>query len=143
MIALAWDNEAMTGALPFNGGFLTDEGLGTAAFISLFTDRRAGADDGLPPADRRGWVGDALATTAGDRIGSRLWLLKREKQTEETRARAEEYAREALEWMVADGLVTGIEIEAAWVAPSVLGVRIEFSGGATTAPLVFQIGVSR
>ena len=43
---------------------------------------------------------------------------------------------------VEDGLVTGIEIEAAWVAPSVLGVRATFTGGAVEAPYVFQIQVS-
>ena len=142
MIALGWDNTAMAGVLPFNGGFVDDKGLGTCVFISLFTDRRAGDDDGLVPAERRGWVGDALADVEGDRIGSRLWLLAREKQTEETRARAEEYTREALEWMVDDGLVTGIEIEAAWVAPSVLGVRVTFTGGALDVPYVIQIQVS-
>ncbi len=142
MIALAWDNDAMAGSLPFNGGFLADDGLGTSVFISLFTDRRAEADDGLAPAERRGWVGDALADREGDRIGSRLWLLKREKETEETRARAEEYAAEALAWMIDDGLATGIEIEAAWVAPSVLGLRATFTGGAIVAPLVFRIGVA-
>ena len=36
---------------------------------------------------RRGWVGDAL-DGQGRRLGSLLWLLSREKQTEQTRLRA-------------------------------------------------------
>ena len=141
MIALGWDNNLMGGVLPFAGGFQDDAGLGTSALISLFTDRRAGGDDGLPPAERRGWVGDVLAEVPGDRYGSRLWLLKREKQTEETRIRAEEYAREALEWMVDDGLVSAIEVEAAWVAPGMLGLRLRFDGGSDVAPLVEMLKV--
>lgn len=141
MIALGWNNDLGGGFLPFNAGFATDDGLGTCVFISLFTDRRATADDGLPPAERRGWFGDALAEVEGDRIGSRLWLIKREKQTEETRARAEEYAAEALQWMLDDALVTSIEIEAAWVRPSVLGLRVTLDGGATVPPVVTTLTV--
>lgn len=141
MIALGWDNNLQGGILPFSGGFVSDEGLGTAAFISLFSDARASADDGLPPAERRGWVGDALAEVEGDRMGSRLWLLKREKQTEETRVRAEEYAQEALAWMVEDGLLSSIEVEAAWVAAGLLGLRVAFTGSAEP-PLVVQLKVT-
>ena len=142
MIALGWDNNLMGGVLPFDRGFAHDDGLGTAALISLFTDRRASADEVAAPAERRGWVGDALAEVESDRIGSRLWLLKREKQTEETRQRAEEYAREALAWVVDDGLVTDIEVEAAWVAAGMLGLRVTFTGGSDAAPLVVQMRVA-
>ncbi|MBR0653304.1 hypothetical protein GXW78_26865 [Roseomonas terrae] len=142
MIALGWDNDAQGGFIPFDAGFVDDQGLGTCVLISLFTDRRATADDGLPPAERRGWVGDMLAEVEGDRIGSRLWLLKREKQTEETRARAEEYAAEALAWLLNDGLVAAIELEAAWVRPSVLGLRVTLDGGATVPPIVTTLTVA-
>lgn len=141
MIALGWDNTIAGGFLPFDGGFADDDGLGTCVLISLFTDRRATADDGLPAAERRGWVGDVLADIEGDRIGSRLWLLKREKQTEDVRQRAEEYAAEAVQWMLDDELVTSIEIEAAWVRASVLGLRVTLDGGATTPPIVIEITV--
>jgi len=142
MIALGWDNGVMGGVLPFDAGFARDDGLGTSVLISLFSDRRAEADDGMPPMQRRGWPGDALPETEGDRIGSRLWLLKREKQTEETRQRAEEYAAEALGWMIGDGLVTAIEVEAAWVAPAMLGLRVTTQGGSAAAPIVVQFRVA-
>jgi phage gp46-like protein len=140
MIALGWDNAIMGGVLPFAGGFQRDDGLGTCVFISLFTDGRLGADDA--PADQRGgWHGDALAEVEGDRIGSKLRLLKWRKETEETRQQAEEWTAEALGWMVTEGLVTGIEVEGAWVAPGVLGMRVGFQGGSTAAPVVFQLQV--
>lgn len=141
MIALGWDNEAMVGVLPMAGGFLTDDGLGTCLLISLFTDRRADAEEGLPAAERRGWVGDALSDLEGDRYGSHLWLLKRDKESEETRLRAEEYAAAALQWMLDDGVATSIEVEAQWVARGVLGLRVTCGGGRTAAPYVFQLRV--
>lgn len=143
MIALGWDSDAMSGFLPFDAGFADDGGLGTCVLISLFTDRRATADDGVVPAERRGWVGDALSDIEGDRIGSRLWLLKREKQSEDVRARAEEYAAEALVWMLDEELVTSIDLEAAWVAPSTLGLRVTLDGGATVPPIVTTLTVGR
>ncbi len=112
--------------------------LTSAVVVSLFSDRRAAVDDPLPDpaADRRGWVGDALspgATGAGGaylsaaRLGSRLWLLKREKQTEATRRRAEDYAREALAWLVEDGHATAIDVTAAWVRRGVLALQVELT----------------
>ena len=141
MIALGWDNNAMGGVLPFEAGFLRDDGLGTCVFISLFTDGRLGPDDGAPADQRGGWHGDALAEVDGDRIGSKLRLLKWRKQTEDTRQDAEEWTAAALAWMVDEGLVTGIEVEGAWVASGVLGMRIEFQGGSTAAPIVFHLQV--
>ncbi len=48
-----------------------------AVLISLFTWRRANADDTLPDPRgfRMGWWGDTYPVVANDRIGSRLWLL--------------------------------------------------------------------
>jgi phage gp46-like protein len=91
-----------------------DDSLYTAVVISLFTDRRARADDPLPAGagtDRRGWWGDLLSDDELDEIGSRLWLLGREKTVPEVLARAREYCAEALQWMIDDGLVDAVQIE--------------------------------
>lgn len=99
--------------------------LSSAVLISLLSDRRATADDTLPdaplataalPADRRGWCGDALSEFNNHLIGSRLWLLLREKQTEETRRRAIAYIREALQWMFDDSHIVALDVTAEWVA---------------------------
>jgi phage gp46-like protein len=128
MIAIAFDTASLSGDLDLGpSGLAQDDTLTTSVLISLFSDRRARADDPLPnnsDGDRRGWLGDALADTEGDRIGSRLWLLKREKQTEETRRRAEEYCREALAWLIDDGLAVRVDVTAEWVAMGILGVEI-------------------
>jgi phage gp46-like protein len=135
VIGVLWDNVTFAGDLAGGGLRLEDDGsLRSAVLISLFSDARAKADDRLPDdsGDRRGWPGDAMADVAGDRIGSRLWLLRREKQTEETRRRAAEYAREALLWLIDDGLAASIEIEASWLGRGILGLRaaITLSSGA-------------
>lgn len=117
-------------------GLLKDTTLSTAVIVSLLTDRRAEPDDRLPVdtprtgsigPDRRGWCGDALSEPVGDRIGSRLWLLVREKQTEETRRRAESYIREALQWLVTDKVVSAIDVTIVWSSLGRLDALIEIT----------------
>lgn len=113
-IALLWSNKAFGADFFLEAGQLaTDDGLRTAIQISLFSDARARDDDVLPDGtgDRRGWWGDAFAADEGDRIGSRLWLLSREKVLARVLVRARDYAREALAWLIADGVVSKIEVD--------------------------------
>lgn len=104
-----------------------DEGLQTAVIVSLFTDRRADPDDQLPDGsdDRRGWWADAYADIDNDRIGSKLWLLSREKQTRETAQKVENYARESLQWLVDDGVARSVGVSAEWLRMGVLAMAIE------------------
>lgn len=81
-----------------------------AVVISLFTWRRAATDDPLDDDERFGWWGDSYPTIADDRIGSRLWLLRRVKLTTDTQRDAEFYAREALQWMLDDGQVLVVDV---------------------------------
>jgi phage gp46-like protein len=107
-------------------GLATDDGLMTAIIVSLFSDARAKADDVLPAAgaDRRGWWGDAVPAIADDRIGSRLWLLGREKMLPAVVQRARAYAQEALAWLVTDGIVEKVEVEAEAQGPNVLAIGV-------------------
>lgn len=108
-----------------NKDFELDEGLRSAVVISLFSDRRcteAELDQG--DTDRRGWWGDMFSEIPGDQIGSKLWLLKREKQNEETRKRAKEYAEEALQWMIEDGIAHSVTVEAEWIKQGMLGISV-------------------
>lgn len=99
-------------------GVATDAGLQSAdplvraVIISLFTWRRANPDDDLPGSERMGWWGDTYASPAGDRIGSRLWLLARAKLTAQAITQAEAYAREALQWLLDDGVATSVDVTA-------------------------------
>lgn len=145
MISVEWNNELMTGDLGLGaGGLGRDDSLRTAVLLSLFSDARARTDDPLPDGDnRRGWVGDALAETTGDRFGSRLWLLSREKQTEETRRRAEGYVREALEWLTDDKLAARVVVIASWVAVGTLDIEVAIyltSGGVKRYATRMKVG---
>lgn len=127
-IALNWNGS--TADLLIKGGDLVlDEGLQTATVISLFSDRRARADDKLPgdDTDRRGWPGDAWPDVIGDLIGSRLWLLGREKQLVETLRRARDYARESLSWQIEDGIAASVDVSASVPRAGVLALSITIS----------------
>lgn len=99
--------------------------LETAVVISLFTDRRAEDDDPVDPTDRRGWWADTFPGVEGDKIGSRLWELEREKQTQQTLNRAHAYVQEALAWLVDDGVAESIEVETEWVKMGFLGIGVK------------------
>jgi len=104
-----------------------DNGMNTAIIISLFTDARADPDDLLPyaGADLRGWWGDAYAPIPGDVTGSKLWLLQRSKQTQDTLNRAQQYAQDALAWMIEDGVAASIEVTASFPSLGMLRLDIE------------------
>lgn len=128
-LAILYDDRALTFDLTTLGADLaTEDGLRAAVLVSLFTDRRAEADDPLPgapnSADRRGWWADAWPEVDGDRIGSRLWLLAREKQTVDVLQRAQVYSEEALAWLIEDGVALAVSVTAEWVATGVLGLHV-------------------
>lgn len=111
-----------------------DDGLQTAVILSLFTDRLADAGEaGVAATARRGWWGDAYAEAQGDRIGSRLWLLAREKRTTAVLVRAELYAREALQWLIDDGVASKVSTlaEAQGAQGDVLALAVEITRSAT------------
>ncbi|TKA91802.1 hypothetical protein FAZ79_00410 [Guyparkeria sp. SB14A] len=107
----------------------TEDGLRSAVLVSLFTDRRAAEDDALPDGtdDRRGSWQDSYLDRQNDRQGSRLWLLKRAKQTAENATRAREYAEEALAWLVEDGVATAVRAQAEWVRRGVLQLTVRIT----------------
>ncbi|MGP9664046.1 phage GP46 family protein [Halomonas sp. AOP22-C1-8] len=123
-ITLDWLDQALDVAL-IDGDLATDDGLRTAVALSLLCDRRAEADDIIPDGtdNRRGWWADAIADEDGDRWGSRLWLLGREKELPEVRRLAEAYAREALAWLLEDGVATEIDVTAETLGRDVLWLR--------------------
>lgn len=130
-IAILWDDSILGGDIAAeNFDLQTDEGLQTAILVSLFTDLRVSADEELPAGEvnRRGWWGDVLPEIDGDKIGSRLWLLTREKRLPEVIARANEYAREALQWLVDDKVASRVDVlvEAVRVGESdVLAIHVD------------------
>lgn len=125
MTFLAHDLSVVVDGKEFAPDLAGENPLVRAVLISLFTWRRANDDDVLPTPDssRMGWWGDGLATVKQDKIGSRLWLLSREKLIPQTFERAQEYAREALTWLIADGLADQVTVSASRFGLS--GLRLD------------------
>ena len=100
-------------------------------WLSLFSNARAHDDDVLPDgADRGGWWGDTYA--APDTFGSRLWLLDRAVVTQDAILRAADYAREALAWLVTDGLAVAVDVQTA-----------RFAGAGSGAGISLRVTVTR
>jgi phage gp46-like protein len=122
-ITINWDAAHSRGDFALVGADLqSGSDLKTAMIVSLFTDRRAADDDDIPDGthDPRGWWADDPQRP----IGSRLWLISRAKQTDETLQRAYDYIAEALRWLVDDGVVQGFDIQVAWQGKGFLAALI-------------------
>jgi len=103
-----------------------DDGVRTAVVISLFSDARITAEE--KPDEKsalRGWWGDMFPDVERDKIGSRLWLLSRSKQTTDTLNRAKEYCQEALKWLTDDGIAEAVTVETEFVSRGVLGIKVD------------------
>ena len=95
-------------------------------FITGYELPRENAD-ALPDGsgDRRGWWADSAAPAAdGDRTGSRLWLLSREKTLPEVLRRARDYAEEALAWLLEDGAAKNVSVHAAMPRRGLLALTV-------------------
>jgi phage gp46-like protein len=136
MTRIAYDSSSKVFdlAMAADGNIEDEDGLYTACVLSLFEDRRASDDELLPPEDQRGYWGDAFPEVAGDLSGSRLWLLARKPATDETLRLAEEYSREALQWMIDDGIAEEITARASRYSADVLRIEVGIKKPGETAP---------
>lgn len=113
-IALIWDDVFLEGDFEYSDGdLITEQGIKSAVYISLFTDARVDDDTELPDPssdDRRGWWGDLVSDVEGDQIGSLLWLLERAKTEVGILPRARQYVEDALQWLIDDGVATDVKV---------------------------------
>lgn len=94
-----------------NGDLKECDDLDSAVIISLFTWARAAAGEVDENAPRFGWFGDKIDADNTDSTGSKLYLLKRKKITNQTIMDTREYIEQALQWMIEDGVATEIKAE--------------------------------
>ena len=98
------DISLLTGDLEFEGGdFKQTESIINLVLLSLFIDGRVPEEFGYD--DPRGYYGTVLR---GEHAGSWLWTLQREKITDETIARANDYSKNATQWIITQGLADDI-----------------------------------
>ena len=86
--------------------------LETAITISLFTDALASNDDALPngDTDRRGYWADTELPER-ESLGSKLWLLKREKVTQDVINKTHDYIMQALKWLVTEQHLSAVKVD--------------------------------
>lgn len=147
-VALFWDAESRLFDLSLAGNppdLQGDDGLLSSVIVSLFTDARAYPDDPLPDersgvlSDLRGFWGDALHDPASGfqaprSIGSRLWLLWREKELDSVVERARLYASEALAWLLDEGWVSRLDVDAVRVQKGYLGIDVALIPAGSAGP---------
>ncbi len=110
--------------------FATEDGLETAVILSIFLDRRAADDDVIPDGtnNRRGSWLDDYAPKSGFHLGSKLWLLSREKTLPTVLARCKQYLEDALQWLVDDGIAELVDVTTSWAAAGVLRFEVVVDG---------------
>lgn len=123
-ITTLWNAEQSVGDwAEASGDLQSGDDLETAILISLFTDRLAREDDDYDGDNRRGWWGDQDQDYP---IGSRLWLLNRQKLTLVVANKAQDFAAEALKWLTDDGVVASITPVTQIVYPNRLNLFITY-----------------
>lgn len=126
-IALVWKPEDFEADIATaDNDLVVSDDLETGIIDSLFTDRRlpAGAAPPSGPEYRGGWWGDSFQETEGDRDGSLLWTLAREKQAPDVLEKARVYARDALQWMTEDGVAERVEVATDFPRVEWLGIYV-------------------
>jgi phage gp46-like protein len=126
MLALSYDKAAGECDLIIADGELQEGGdLLTAMILSLFVDARVSEGELPDQVDRGGWWGAAYAEDPSDAEGSRLWTLPIRGGATPLRAReAEDYARQALRWLLEDGVCTSVTAAAAVTQPGVVALTV-------------------
>jgi phage gp46-like protein len=106
-----------------NGDLALVNNFNTALQMVIYCERRADPSEVRPPQLRRGWWGNELSLVAGFEIGSKLWLLKQARRTQDTLNKAITYTQEGLQWLVDDGYLDKVEVEGFFSGDS--GIRLE------------------
>jgi phage gp46-like protein len=128
-----------------------DQALATAVIVALGTDRLADRDDILPDpdsSDRCGWWGDLDAEEIWDGwpIGSKLWLLRRDKivgphaPQGATLARVKNYIIEALQPFVDRRIASSFDVIANRVGTQRIDALVRiYRGPSRPIELRFQV----
>lgn len=142
-ITTIWDSANSRGDWKMNGpGLLSGNDLETAVEISLFTDHVAQSGDIIPDGTRnpRGWWGDVQPDGTVQPIGSRLWLLERSKSPlQSVLNNAVTYARQALQWLITDGVAAAVNVTGNWNANNFLALQVTvLRKNGTIVPLNYE-----
>lgn len=109
-----------------NGDLAKVSGFDTALQMSFMCERRASESEIKEPRRRRGWWGNEANGFDNFEYGSKLWLLEQARATQETLNNSETYVYNALEWLIEDGHLDLIRVNAEYDSNLNLIINIEF-----------------
>lgn len=92
-----------------DGDFSTIEGLDTAITMSIYCERRADESEVPESTNRRGWWGNQFADKFGFEIGSKLWLYRQTRLTQETIEALRDAAIRGLDWLIDNDIAINID----------------------------------
>lgn len=84
-----------------------EEGIRTSVLLSLYVDQRAEEDELEEGQSNKGWWGDMFED---EPMGSKLWLLERQKITTDVLNRCADFTRECLAWLIKDGIADTVSV---------------------------------
>lgn len=96
-----------------NGDFALTKGFDTAINMSIYCERRATAAEVPVAPMRRGWWGNVASLTANFEIGSKLWLVRQERLTQEVINKIKDYINLGLDWLIIQEYAVEINVDAA------------------------------
>lgn len=94
------------------GDLETSDSFDTAILMSIYCFVRATAGEVEPSQRRRGDWSNTLNENSEYEVGSKLWLKEQSKLNDDCLNDLEDLARQGLQWLIDDGYLKDIEINA-------------------------------
>lgn len=125
VLALTWNADTQQAELTEADDTL-ETWLRSAVIMSLFTDARATADEEPEITQRRGYWGD-IDLDGDDSLGSKLWLHRRSKLTNDVANTVRDEAQAALDWLVEAGHISALAVTVERQPPDRLAYQIDIT----------------
>lgn len=112
--------------------------LETSVIVSLFSDAPAQPGDAVDSNYTGGWWGNTFLGDTTFVLGSRLWLLQRQKLTQAVANAAKQYGMEALQWMITEGIASSVVVQTQITPLFTLALGVAIYKPQVTPPEVYQ-----
>lgn len=94
-----------------NGDFELTNGLDTALYMSVLSDKRASVTEVTEPTLRRGHFTNEFSIVEDYQVGSKLWLYTEQaKNTDDNLLLIESTVLEGLSWMTEDNIISKAQV---------------------------------
>lgn len=126
-------------AIDDDGDFKTTNGFDTSILITIFGKRRADESEVPIGRFREGWVGNEFNGFDDFQNGSKAWLLKQSRRTQDNVNLLQTYLQEGFDWMVDDDHLDNVEVVTS-ISANGFVAEIDFiRDGSSTKSRSFQL----